>query len=84
MNCSKYTTRPVSVSLLQMKDARQNYENLCYVIHVYKNSQSQKADLRFLGVGEGSRMTNRYKDMQATVADMFITLMVTAVLHVWC
>lgn len=28
-------------------------------------------------------MTNRYKDMQAAVSDMFITLIVTAVLHTW-
>lgn len=52
--------------------------------HVYKNSQSQKADLRFLGDGGGARMTNRYKDTRAAVADMFIPLMVTAILHTWC
>lgn len=51
---------------------------------MFIKTQSQKADLRFLGIGEEARMTNRYKDMRATVADMFITLMVTAVLHLWC
>lgn len=28
-------------------------------------------------------MTNRYKDMRAAVSDMFITLILTTVLHTW-